>query len=155
MIGLVIMAKEFLLPELAESVVEGEIVRWIVQEGQSVKRDQAIVEVMTDKVTVELVCPYTGILEKHLAKEGDVVAVNAPIARIIESSETSSLEIKPNQAEDNGDSLSLFKPSAEKKSDSVFQIRKNQEEKEQKTRGAYGRVLAVPAARRLAQRARY
>ncbi len=145
------MAKEFLLPELAESVVEGEIVRWIVQEGQSVKRDQAIVEVMTDKVTVELVCPYTGILEKHLAKEGDVVAVNAPIARIIESSEASSSEIKPIQAEDNGDSLSLFKPSAEKKSDSVFQIRKYKEEKEQRPRGAYGRVLAVPAARRLAR----
>jgi 2-oxoisovalerate dehydrogenase E2 component (dihydrolipoyl transacylase) len=78
------MAKEFLLPELAESVVEGEIVRWIVAEGQSVKRDDPIIEVMSDKVTVELPSPYTGILEKHLVKEGDVVPVNTPIARIAE-----------------------------------------------------------------------
>jgi pyruvate dehydrogenase E2 component (dihydrolipoamide acetyltransferase) len=145
------MAKEFLLPELAESVVEGEIVRWIVQEGQTVKRDQPIVEVMTDKVTVELVCPYTGTLEKHLAKEGDVVAVNAPIARILEKTETSASEIGVIVPEDDGDSLSLFKPSEEKQKSSVFQVRKQVEEKVQKPRAAYGRVLAVPAARRLAR----
>jgi 2-oxoisovalerate dehydrogenase E2 component (dihydrolipoyl transacylase) len=81
------MAKEFLLPELAESVVEGEIVRWIVAEGQSVQRDDPIIEVMSDKVTVELPSPYTGILEKQLVKEGDVVPVNTPIARIAESGE--------------------------------------------------------------------
>jgi 2-oxoisovalerate dehydrogenase E2 component (dihydrolipoyl transacylase) len=81
------MAKEFLLPELAESVVEGEIVRWIVAEGQAVKRDDPIIEVMSDKVTVELPSPYTGVLEKHLVKEGDVVPVNTPIARIAEKAE--------------------------------------------------------------------
>src|SRR5687767_12271342 len=81
------MAKEILLPELAESVVEGEIVRWIVAEGESITRDQPIIEVMTDKVTVELPSPYTGILEQHLVKEGDVVPVHTPIARIAENAE--------------------------------------------------------------------
>ncbi len=145
------MAKEFLLPELAESVVEGEIVRWIVQEGQPVKRDQPIVEVMTDKVTVELVCPYTGTLEKHLAREGDVVAVNAPIARILEKTEASASDISVIAPDDDGDSLSLFKPSEEKQKSSVFRVRKQAEEKAQKSRATYGRVLAVPAARRLAR----
>src|SRR5690606_24130003 len=74
------MARELTLPELAESVVEGEIVRWLVQEGESVALDQPVVEVMTDKVTVELPSPFAGVLEKHLVAEGDVVAVHAPIA---------------------------------------------------------------------------
>ncbi|MBS3967801.1 MAG: 2-oxo acid dehydrogenase subunit E2, partial [Truepera sp.] len=52
------MMKEVLLPELAESVVEGEIVKWLVAEGEAVQADQPLVEVMTDKVTVELPSPY-------------------------------------------------------------------------------------------------
>ena len=68
------------MPELAESVVEGEILKWLVAEGGDVAQDQPVVEVMTDKVTVELPSPFAGKLEKHLAKEGDVVAVHAPIA---------------------------------------------------------------------------
>ena len=74
------MPKEFLLPELAESVVEGEIVKWLVSEGERVEEDQPVVEVMTDKVTVELPSPFAGVLEKQLVKEGDVVPVNEPIA---------------------------------------------------------------------------
>ena len=74
------MPKELLLPELAESVVEGEIVKWLIQEGESVEEDQPVVEVMTDKVTVELPSPYAGTLQKQLVKEGDVVAVHDPIA---------------------------------------------------------------------------
>jgi 2-oxoisovalerate dehydrogenase E2 component (dihydrolipoyl transacylase) len=150
------MAKEFLLPELAESVVEGEIVRWIVQEGQRIKYDQPIVEVMTDKVTVELVSPFTGILEKHLVKEGQVVPVNTPLARIVEAGEQISDEVKNLSGEedtifDKGESLSLFKPSAAIKNEAMFQLRKTSQEKLQSPRGAYGRVLAVPAARRLAR----
>jgi 2-oxoisovalerate dehydrogenase E2 component (dihydrolipoyl transacylase) len=75
------MSQEFLMPELAESVVEGEIVKWLVAEGDTVALDQPVVEVMTDKVTVELPSPFAGKIEKFLAKEGDVVAVHAPIAR--------------------------------------------------------------------------
>ncbi|MEX2541778.1 MAG: biotin/lipoyl-containing protein, partial [Trueperaceae bacterium] len=74
------MPREFLLPELAESVVEGEIVRWLVAEGETVAEDQPIVEVMTDKVTVELPSPFAGVLQKHLVAEGEVVAVHRPIA---------------------------------------------------------------------------
>ena len=57
------MPREFVLPELAESVVEGEIVKWLVVEGERVREDQPIVEVMTDKITVELPSPYSGVLE--------------------------------------------------------------------------------------------
>ena len=76
------MSRQIVLPELAESVVEGEILKWLVQEGEAVALDQPICEVMTDKVTVELPSPYAGTLEKQLVAEGEVVAVHAPIALI-------------------------------------------------------------------------
>ena len=56
------MPKEILLPELAESVVEGEIVKWLVEEGAYLKKDQPFVEVMTDKVSVELPSRFEGFL---------------------------------------------------------------------------------------------
>ncbi|HLJ84864.1 MAG TPA: dihydrolipoamide acetyltransferase family protein [Candidatus Eremiobacteraceae bacterium] len=74
------MAVELEMPELAESVVEGEIVKWLVNEGDRVEQDQLLVEVMTDKVTVEVPSPYAGILLKQVAKEGEVVPIGKPIA---------------------------------------------------------------------------
>ncbi|MFC4640100.1 dihydrolipoamide acetyltransferase family protein [Deinococcus hohokamensis] len=77
--------KEVLLPELAESVVEGEILKWLVEEGDTIALEQPLCEVMTDKVTVELPSPVAGVLSKRLAGEGDIVAVHAAIALIDES----------------------------------------------------------------------
>jgi len=74
--------KDMLLPELAESVVEGEILKWMVNEGDTIALEQPIVEVMTDKVTVELPATFAGVLVKKLVQEGAVVAVHAPIAQI-------------------------------------------------------------------------
>lgn len=74
--------KELLLPELAESVVEGEILKWLVEEGDAIALEQPLCEVMTDKVTVELPSPFEGTLHKRMANEGDVVAVHAVIALI-------------------------------------------------------------------------
>jgi pyruvate dehydrogenase E2 component (dihydrolipoamide acetyltransferase) len=169
------MPREFLLPELAESVVEGEIVKWLVEEGATVTEDQPIVEVMTDKVTVELPSPYAGVLEQQLVKEGDVVPVHQPIARFSddgvgaateEAPKTEKAEEVPVQAaeersivepggveEDDGESLSLFKPSADKETGPAFQVRRGGQAATEKPRasGPYGRVLAVPAARKLAR----
>jgi len=74
------MPVELEMPELAESVIEGEIVKWLVKEGEHVKQDQPLVEVMTDKVTVEVPSPYEGVLLKHVAAEGEVVPIGKPIA---------------------------------------------------------------------------
>src|SRR5580693_9379106 len=74
------MPVEYEMPELAESVIEGEIVKWLVKEGDHVKEDQPLVEVMTDKVTVEIPSPFAGILLKQVAKEGEVVPIGKPIA---------------------------------------------------------------------------
>jgi len=88
------MPKEVVLPELAESVVEGEILRWLVNEGEALRKDQPFVEVMTDKVTVELPSPYEGVLLQKLAKEGDVIPVHAPIALIAEPGEVATPSAK-------------------------------------------------------------
>lgn len=77
--------KEIVLPELAESVIEGEILKWLVAEGDTIALEQPLCEVMTDKVTVELPSPVAGVLTKRLANEGDVVAVHAAIALIDET----------------------------------------------------------------------
>ncbi len=69
------MRQEFKLPDIGEGVVEGEIVRWLVNEGDEIAEDQPMVEVMTDKATVSLPSPYAGKVVSLMAKEGDVVEV--------------------------------------------------------------------------------
>lgn len=69
------MPTEILMPELGESVHEGTVSRWLKKEGDLVKEDEPIVEIMTDKVNTELPSPATGILSKILIKEGDQVEV--------------------------------------------------------------------------------
>jgi pyruvate dehydrogenase E2 component (dihydrolipoamide acetyltransferase) len=65
------------LPELGEGVSEGELVKWLVKSGDSVKADQAIAEVLTDKATVEVPTPIAGIVKEIKFKSGDVVKVGS------------------------------------------------------------------------------
>jgi len=89
------MAFEFHLPDIGEGVVEGEIVSWKVAEGDVVKMDQPIVEIMTDKATVEIPSPRAGRIAKInyqagqicpvgkvllVIDDGVVVAASAPVA---------------------------------------------------------------------------
>lgn len=71
--------KEFKMPEIAESVHEGEIGKILVKEGDYVKREQPLLEVLTDKVNTELPSPYEGYVIKILVKEGDIVTVGTPL----------------------------------------------------------------------------
>jgi pyruvate dehydrogenase E2 component (dihydrolipoamide acetyltransferase) len=78
---------EFKLPEIGEGVIEGEIVRWIVQPGQSVEANEALVEVMTDKATIEVPSPLAGTVTELRAAEGDICSVGAVIAIIDDASQ--------------------------------------------------------------------
>ncbi|MFO1008800.1 MAG: 2-oxo acid dehydrogenase subunit E2 [Planctomycetota bacterium] len=73
------MALEFKLPDIGEGIAEGEIVKWLVKVGDSVKEHQSIVEVMTDKATVEVPAPAAGTITALKAKEGDRVPVGSVI----------------------------------------------------------------------------
>jgi len=67
---------EFRLPELGEGVTEGELIKWKVKEGDTVKDDQPICEVMTDKATIEIPSPFSGKIKQLVAKEGEIVKVH-------------------------------------------------------------------------------
>src|SRR5450631_5902 len=65
------MAYEFKLPDIGEGMAEGEIVRWLVKEGDTLAQDQPMVEVMTDKATVEIATPHAGRVVERRFKEGE------------------------------------------------------------------------------------
>ncbi|MDQ3889395.1 MAG: 2-oxo acid dehydrogenase subunit E2 [Actinomycetota bacterium] len=69
------MAYEFRLPDLGEGLTEGEIARWLVSEGEEIAEDDPLVEIQTDKTTVEIPSPARGRVARILAAEGDVVPV--------------------------------------------------------------------------------
>ena len=80
------MATDFKLPEMGEGVNEGELVRFLVKEGDVVKHDQPLVEMMTDKATVEIPSPTDGKVLKLVAKEGDMIKVGQTLMQMEEGS---------------------------------------------------------------------
>ena len=79
------MAFEFHLPDIGEGVVEGEIVQWKVKVGDVVKLDQPIVEIMTDKATVEIPSPRAGTIAKINYKDGEICPVGQILVVIDEA----------------------------------------------------------------------
>jgi pyruvate dehydrogenase E2 component (dihydrolipoamide acetyltransferase) len=74
--------REFKLPDLGEGLTEGEVVRWLVAEGDAVTLNQPIVEVETAKAVVEIPAPYAGTVVKLHAAEGDTLDVGAPLISV-------------------------------------------------------------------------
>src|SRR5438876_5486743 len=82
------MARKLKLPDIGEGVHEGEVVKWFVKEGDPVKENDPIVEVMTDKVTVQIPSPVTGKILQLRAKEGEVVKVGSTLVVFGEAGES-------------------------------------------------------------------
>jgi pyruvate/2-oxoglutarate dehydrogenase complex dihydrolipoamide acyltransferase (E2) component len=76
------MAYEFKLPDLGEGLTEGEVARWLVAEGQEVAEDDPLVEIQTDKTTVEIPSPAAGKVARILVAEGEVVPVGTVLVVI-------------------------------------------------------------------------
>jgi 2-oxoglutarate dehydrogenase E2 component (dihydrolipoamide succinyltransferase) len=81
------MATKVTMPQLGESVVEGTIGKWLVSVGQSVAKDEPIVEILTDKADSELPAPVAGVVTHLLAAEDDIIAVGDPICEIDENAQ--------------------------------------------------------------------
>ena len=67
------MSIEIKSPTFPESVADGTIANWVKQEGESVKQDEVIAEIETDKVVLEVVAPFDGVISKVLKPAGEVV----------------------------------------------------------------------------------
>jgi pyruvate dehydrogenase E2 component (dihydrolipoamide acetyltransferase) len=76
------VAYEFKLPDLGEGLTEGEIARWLVSVGQEVAEDDPLVEIQTDKTTVEIPSPAAGLVARILVEEGQVVPVGTVLVVI-------------------------------------------------------------------------
>ena len=123
------MAYEFKLPDLGEGLTEGEIARWLVAEGQEIGEDDPLVEIQTDKTTVEIPSPAAGKVSRILVGEGETVSVGTVLVVIGGDGATQAEKGQP-RAE----------PAPQKDTSGV-----------RPRPGPEGRVRATPLVRRLAQ----
>ena len=135
------MAFDFYMPDIGEGVVEGEIVGWKVKVGDTVKLDQPLVEVMTDKATVELPSPRAGVITKINFKDGDICPVGKVLVVIEEAGGASKPTPPP---------VAHHAPAAPVQARSTTNGGGQQIQVVDAT-DARARVLATPATRKLAR----
>lgn len=84
-------AYELIMPKMGESITEATILKWVKKEGDTIKTDEAVLEIATDKVDSEVPSPVAGTLTRMFYNEGDVVAVGKPVAIIETDTPTQTL----------------------------------------------------------------
>ncbi|WP_053038316.1 dihydrolipoyllysine-residue succinyltransferase [Staphylococcus haemolyticus] len=136
---------EVKVPELAESITEGTIAEWLKNVGDSVEKGEAILELETDKVNVEVVSEEEGVLQEQLASEGDTVEVGQVIANVGEGSGNAS----SSKEESSDQSQSANNDEATKELAQPTESQSNNEETQSNPNNQ--RVNATPSARRHAR----
>ena len=94
------MAQTIELPHVGESVVEGTIGKWLKKPGDRIERYEPLVEVVTDKVTMEVPSPVDGALVKILAEEGETIPMGAPLAEVETADSPASQPPQPEPSEE-------------------------------------------------------
>ena len=121
---------KFKLPDIGEGVTEGEIIKWLLEEGQTVKKEQDMVEIMTDKVNISIPSPVEGKVVKLVYPAGKVVKVGDVIIEIDDgkSHDDEPAVVSPNKETHDvkGDKESL---SAKKTSEKEHEEVKEMDEK--------------------------
>lgn len=103
------MSKDFILPDIGEGIVECEIVEWLVQEGDSIKEDQPVVDVMTDKALVQIPAKEDGVVAKLYYAKGDIAKVHEPLFAI----DSGDAETAPAPAEAKAETKTDTKTTAD------------------------------------------
>lgn len=132
---------EVKVPELAESITEGTIAEWLKNVGDSVEKGEAILELETDKVNVEVVSEEAGVLSEQLASEGDTVEVGQAIAVIGEGSGNASKENSNDNTPQQNEETNNKKEETTNKSADKAEVNQTTDDNQQ-------RVNATPSARR-------
>jgi len=101
---------EMLMPKMGESIIEGTVLTWLKNVGDTIEQDESVLEVATDKVDTEVPSTHAGILKQILAKEGDVIAVGAPIAIIETAGEEHSAAAKETKVDTKKEELVAAAP---------------------------------------------
>jgi 2-oxoglutarate dehydrogenase E2 component (dihydrolipoamide succinyltransferase) len=122
------MSEKILVPVLGESITEATIAKWLKKEGDTVEVDEAIVELETDKVNLEVPSPINGILSEINSKDGETVEVGALLGSISENNDQLEekkviTKIEPKKVESNVVNLEI-----EKKEPKVFEEASKEEE---------------------------
>ena len=111
------MTVELLVPTLGESVVEATVAKWMKSPGESINSDEPLVELETEKVTLEVPSPISGVLKEISAKEGESVEVGALLGSVSENGSGGSVKkVEPAQNEDN-----VIKLDTSKKEPKIFE----------------------------------
>ena len=84
------MATDIIMPQLGESIAEGTVVKWLVPVGGTIQKDESLLEVETEKVTLEIPSPTTGLLKEVIVHEGETVPVGTLLA-YVESAPSSAV----------------------------------------------------------------
>ncbi|MFT5277081.1 MAG: 2-oxoisovalerate dehydrogenase E2 component (dihydrolipoyl transacylase) [Glaciecola sp.] len=135
------VVEAFILPDIGEGIVECEIVKWCIQEGDVVEEDQVVVEVMTDKAVVEIPAKYHGRVSKLHYQQGDIAIVHTPLFdQIIGSSKLSSNLVEAVDIQEVEVSTTILKMSPSTKLVEDDSVTKNN-----------SKALASPAVRRIAR----
>src|SRR5690625_3511843 len=101
--------KEIKIPELAESIMEGTIAEWLVEQGEKVEQGEPIIELETDKVNIEVQAEHTGVITEITKGEGEDVVVGEVVGKIDENADAASVE----ETEDAGESTEAEPKEAE------------------------------------------
>ncbi|MEI4549399.1 dihydrolipoyllysine-residue acetyltransferase [Pseudoalteromonas spongiae] len=124
--------EDFILPDIGEGIVECEIVDWLVAEGDEIKEDQAVCDVMTDKALVQIPAKHTGRVTKLYHQKGEIAKVHAPLFQMqVASAQVINIQEKVVNAQQNA--------SAKQVEATPSQV------------VASGKAVASPAVRRLAR----
>jgi pyruvate dehydrogenase E2 component (dihydrolipoamide acetyltransferase) len=115
---------EFKLPDIGEGVTEGEIVTWHTQVGQTIKEDEPMVEVMTDKATVTIASPRSGRITELRGKVGEVVQVHSVLV-VFELDDGARPNGAPTESHANGNGNGTSKPAKESVATAVGDIRED------------------------------
>ncbi len=134
---------KFKLPDIGEGVTEGEIIKWLIKEGDTIKKDQEMVEIMTDKVNISIPSPVEGKVTKILFQEGNVVQVGKEIIEIDDGQEHPESGSSVAKSEET--------PATPSASEPVREIAKSGDDKKMTESGEERRVLASPTIRRIAK----